>query len=178
MARKDFLASSRKLRRKRLILKAILVGVIFVAVFAGTVAFFRIVYFQIKKIEIIGNSSIIGSDLTDAIKSKLDGKYIGLFSKANIFIIPKGNILAELPEEFKRIKKISLDKKYFSAIVVKIEERNNAAIFCEKEDCAYIDESGFVFEKAPYFSGAVFLKLIDQRAFDKVVEEYIGSNFI
>src|SRR3990172_9903911 len=76
------------------------------------------------------------------------------------------DLLAELTEEFKRIKKISLDKKYFGVIAVKIEERSNAVLFCEKEDCAYVDENGFVFEKAPYFSGAVFLKIIEQRNSD------------
>ena len=183
MARKDFLASSRKLRRKRLILKAIVVGVIFAAIFAGVVAFFRMPYLQVEKIEISGNNLINSDDLIKKIKTNLEGKYFGLFPKANIFLIPKDKILAELPEEFKRIKKISLDKKYFSAIAVKIEERNNAVLFCEKEDCAYADENGFVFEKAPYFSGAVFLKLIEQRNSDsgenaKTIDEYLGTSFI
>jgi len=164
-------------------LKAVVVGVIFAAVFAGIVAFFRTPYFQVGKIEIIGNSLINGDDLTDAIKIKLEGRYAGLFPKANIFLIPKDNILAEMPEEFKRIKNITLDKKYFGAIAVKLEERSNAVLFCEKEDCAYADENGFVFEKAPYFSGAVFLKLIDQRNSDnggnaKIIDEYFGSNLI
>ena len=183
MARRDFLASSRKLRRKRLILKAIVVSVIFVAVFTGIVAFFRIPYFQVKKIEISGNSLIDGDDLTDAVKVKMDGKYLWLFPKTNIFIMSKDKILAELPENFKRIKNISLDKKYFGTIAVKIEERNNKALFCEKEDCAYADENGFVFEKAPYFSGAVFLKLVDQRNSDsgenaKKNDGYLGTNLI
>src|SRR3989338_7315150 len=183
MARKDFLASSRKLRRKRLILKAIVVGVIFAAVFVGVVAFFRIPYLQVEKIEISGNSLVGGDDLTSAIKAKMEGKFLWLFPKANIFIMPKDKISAELPENFKRIKKISLDKKYFGAIAVKIDERNNAVLFCEKEDCAYADEKGFVFEKAPYFSGAVFLKLVEQRNSDsgenaKTIDEYLGTSFI
>ena len=178
MARKDFLASSRKLRRKRRILKAVVVGVIFIVIFAGGVAFFRMPYFQVKKIEISGNSLINGEDLIEGIKTKLDGKYFGFFPKTNIFIMPKKNILAELPQELKRIKNITLDKKYFGAIAVKIEERSNLALFCGKEDCAYADENGFVFEKAPYFSGAVFLKLIDQRWPGKAVEDFIGSNLI
>ena len=183
MARKDFLASSRKLRRKRLILKAVVMAVIFFAIFAGIVAFFRMPYSQVEKIEISGNILINGDDLIEGIKAKLDGKYFGLFPKANIFIIPKDKILTELTEDFKRIKNISLDKKYFGGIAIKIEERNNAVLFCEKEDCAYADESGFVFEKAPYFSGAVFLKLIDQRNSDsgenaKTIDEHLGSNLI
>src|SRR3989344_994206 len=183
MARKDFLASSRRLRRKRLILKAVVFGIIFATIFAGVVAFFRIPYLQVEKIEISGNELIGDDDLTDAIKAKMEGRHLWLFPKANIFLIPKDKILAELPEEFKRIKKISLDKKYFGAIAVKLEERNNAVLFCEKEDCAYADEKGFVFEKAPYFSGAVFLKLVEQRNSDsgenaKTIDEYLGISFI
>ena len=176
--RRDFLASSRKLRRKRLILKAVVASIIFIAIFAGIVAFFRMPYLQIEKIEISGNSLINSDDLIEKVKAKLEGKYLGLFPKTNIFIIPKRNILAELPREIKRIKNITLDKKYFGAIAVKLEERNNAVLFCEKEDCAYADDNGFVFEKAPYFSGAVFLKLIDQRWPDKAVEDFMGLNLI
>ena len=164
-------------------MKAIVVGVIFAAIFAGVVAFFRIPYLQVDKIEISGNNLINSDDLIKKIKTNLEGKYFGLFPKANIFIIPKDKISAELPENFKRIKKISLDKKYFGAIAVKIDERNNAVLFCEKEDCAYADEKGFVFEKAPYFSGAVFLKLVEQRNSDsgenaKTIDEYLGTSFI
>ena len=172
------MASSRKLKRKRLILKAVVVGVIFIAVFAGIIAFFRIPYLQVEKIEISGNSLIDGDDLIETVKAKLEGKYFGLFPKTNIFIIPKGKILTETPQELKRIKNIALEKKYFGAIAVKIEERRNSALYCEEEDCAYADENGFVFEKAPYFSGAVFLKLIDQRWPDRSVEDFMGSNLI
>jgi len=164
-------------------LKAVVVAVIFFAIFAGFVAFLRMPYFQVEKIDISGNNLINGDDLTNAVKAKMDGKYLWLFPKTNIFLMPKEKILAELPEDFKRIKKISLDKKYFGAIAIKIEERNNAVLFCEKENCAYADENGFVFEKAPYFSGAVFLKLIDQRSSDnggnaKTIDEHLGSNLI
>lgn len=159
-------------------MKAVVVGIVFIAIFAGIVAFFRIPYFQVQKIEVSGNSLINGEDLIGGIKAKLEGEYLGLFPKSNIFLIPKSKILAVLPQEFKRIKSITLYKKYFSAIAVKIEERSNAALYCETENCAYADENGFVFEKAPYFSGAVFLKLIDQRMSGKTVEEYLGLNFI
>ena len=166
-------------------MRAVVFGVVFLAVFVGVVAFFRISYFQVDKIEISGNGSLVEKELAEAIKSKLEGKYLWLFPKANIFLIPKAKILTELPEEFKRIKKITLDKKYFDTVIIKLEERYNSVLFCKKEDCTYADESGFVFEKAPYFSGAVFLKLIDQRESDngdgekeEVIEKKIGSILI
>ena len=76
---------------------------------------------------------VAGDDLIEGIKVKLDGKYLGLFPKTNIFIIPKGKILAELPQELKRIKNIAFDKKYFGAIAVKIEERRNSALFARRK---------------------------------------------
>ena len=85
MARKEFLASSRKLRRKRLILKAVVVVIIFIAVFAGIIAFFRIPYLQVEKVEISGNSLVAGDDLIEGIKTKLGGKYFVLFPKNQYF---------------------------------------------------------------------------------------------
>ena len=40
-------------------MKAVVFGVVFLAVFVGVVAFFRISYFQVDKIEIIGNGSLV-----------------------------------------------------------------------------------------------------------------------
>ena len=95
-------------------MKAVVASIIFIAIFAGIVAFFRMPYLQIEKIEISGNSLINSDDLIEKVKAKLEGKYLGLFPKANIFIIPKKKILAEMPQKFKRIK-ISLLIKNISA---------------------------------------------------------------
>jgi len=43
-------------------LKAIVVGVIFTAIFAGVVAFFRIPYLQVEKIEISGIAGRVQKD--------------------------------------------------------------------------------------------------------------------
>ncbi len=129
--------------------------------------------------EISGNNSLIEDDLIGAIKTKLEGKYFWLFPKSNFFLISKNKISAELAEEFKRIKKITLGKKYFSGIVVKLEERDNSVLYCIAKNCAYVDDNGLVFEKAPYFSGAVFLKIIDQRELaegenEETIEKKLG----
>lgn len=126
---------------------------------------------------------MIEDDLIDAVKTKLEGKYFWLFPKSNIFLISKNKISTELPEEFKRIKKINIGKKYFSGIIVKLEERDNSALYCVAENCAYVDENGLVFEKAPYFSGAVFLKIIDQRELaegenKETIEKKLGLSFM
>ena len=36
-------------------------------------------------------------------------------------------------------------------------------LYCETENCAYADENGFILKKRLYFSGAIFLKLVDQK---------------
>lgn len=42
-------------------------------------------------------------------------------------------------------------------------ERNPFALLCKEEQCVYIDKDGYIFEKAPYFSGEIFLKFFDER---------------
>ena len=59
---------------------------------------------------------IDGDDLIETVKAKLEGKYFGLFPKTNIFIIPKGKILTETPQELKRIKNIALEKNILAPL--------------------------------------------------------------
>lgn len=163
MARKDFLKSSRRLRRKRIIFKIILFLVCFCLIVAGLTSFFYLPFFRIKQVLVAGNNFIDSSAISDRIMDKLDGKYNKLYPKNNLLIFPRKSILAELPLEIKRIKKIKLNRKFPNTISAMIEERNNFAILCQEGECAFIDETGYVFEAAPYFSAGVFITFFDDR---------------
>lgn len=141
----------------------IIVIFIFVAIFASAILFLNLSFFKIKKIEIYGNNSIGAEFLIDTARSIINEKYWKIFPQDNIFIISKEKILKELSVKFKRIKKIEIDRNFPSAISIKIEERNNAVLLRERENCAFIDENGYVFEVAPCFSGGIFINFFDER---------------
>lgn len=154
-----------RLKKKRFIKKLIFLFLIPFFIFVSIIALFYIPYFKIKKISIEGNSSIDQEKIMTEISGHLLSKQLEIFPKDNILILPKKEIINGLLEKFPRLKTVSLSKNFPNAISVKVEERNNEALFCFKnkdEGCAFIDKDGFVFEKAPYFSPGVYLTFLEE----------------
>lgn len=170
------MASSRKIKRKRMILKAILFLVVFGMFFFAVAVSFYLPFLKIKKIEIYGNNSVAAEVLIDAARTITNEKYWKIFPRDNVFIVPKEKISKELTVKFKRIKKIEINRNFPAAISIKIEERNNAALLCERENCAFIDENGYVFERSPYFSGGMFIVFFDERMITETATATFANN--
>ncbi len=166
--KRDILGSSKKLRRKRIIWKLVLGFLILLFIFGCATAFFYISYLRIKKISIEGNSSLSTEKISGEVSDYLNGKFFRIFPRDNILILPKEAIVSNLLSKFPRIKEVSLNKNFPDSISVKIKERQQEALLCINDSpsaggCAFIDKNGYVFEKAPYFSGDVYLKFFDER---------------
>lgn len=155
---------SKKLHRRKRIIKAISFFLICATLFAGVVAFFYIPFLKVKKIIIEGDNLISAEVLTDKINQRLKGKYYGIFPRDNIFIVPQKNIKKDIFSDLARVKNIQIDKKLFSRnLAINIVERQSAGILCQAENCFFVDEDGFIFEEAPYFSGNLYLRFSDER---------------
>ena len=154
-----------RLKKKRFIKKLTFLFLIPLFVFVSIVALFYIPYFRIKKISIEGNSSIDSAKIMADISNYLTGKNFKIFPRDNFFIMPTKEIVDILLKEFPRLKTISLIKNFPNAVSIKVEERNNEALFCTQnkdEGCAFIDKDGFAFEPAPYFSAGVYLTFFEE----------------
>ncbi|HAE36513.1 MAG: hypothetical protein UR85_C0007G0025 [Candidatus Nomurabacteria bacterium GW2011_GWF2_35_66] len=159
------LKRNRKVMRLRLF---ILLTVLF-AVFVGAISYFsshpKIV---INKIIITGNSIIDTEKLESSINIKLAGKYLGLFSRSNFLIYPHDKIYNNLILEFPRIESLSIKQEGFNTLRLTIKERLGSYLYCglkvpeEKQDigenCYFVNNDGYIFDKAPYFSGDVYFK--------------------
>lgn len=155
---------SKKLHRRKRIIKVVLVFFICAALFASIAAFFHIPFFKVQKIVIKGNNLISVDILRDKISQRLKGKYYGVFPRDNIFIVPQGNIKEDILNYITRVKDVQLDRKlFFRNLVINITERQSAGILCQTENCFFVDEDGLVFEEAPYFSGNIYLRFFDER---------------
>lgn len=162
MARKNALASYKKLQRKRIIFRIFAVFFVLFALSAAVVGFFRIPFLKIKEVKIEGNRYVDAEAVSLRISNQLNGNYLVFIPKKNILILPKEE-LAEIILEDKRIRGAEIDRDFFGKIIIKISERTNEALLCQRENCAFIDKDGFVFEKSPYYSGEAFLKFFDER---------------
>lgn len=123
---------------------------------------------NIHDIEVVGNKITDTEDIKNVVSEKLAGKYLFLFKRSNIFFYPKEEIKLALGENFKRLININLSIKDENVLEVSTEERKGEYVWCGEnlptpeisaiEQCYFMDEGGYIFDEAPYFSGDVYFK--------------------
>lgn len=155
-----------KRRRKLRIIKvtAFLFLFLSLVVFTGWLMGFEEV--TVQNITIIGNSTVTTESLRLLVNKNIEGKYMFVFPKSSIFIYPRKAVEASVLESFKRIKSTKVSFEDFQSISVTVDERKPEALWCgesistplKKGNCYFLDEEGFVFAKAPDFSGNAFLR--------------------
>ncbi len=165
MIKKDALASSKKIRRKKTVFRLAFYFFIVFCIGALFVGFFYIPEFKIKEIEIKGVSEPNKEKLKGDFLKVLQEKYLGLFPYNNIFIFPEKKLKAEMLEIYPDIKSMDFKNFFPEKILITAEERDLFAVWCFKEeDCFFLDKEGFVFKKSPFFYGSLFLKFFDERS--------------
>ncbi len=142
----------------------------------------RIKSLNISDIEVSGNQVIDTQSIKDSINQQMAGKYLLLFPKTNIFLYPENSIKNVLQDKFKRLENINLSVKNNKTLLVSLAERKALYTWCgamppdttdvgrldpgrptsvatvSPEQCYFIDENGYIFDQAPYFSGNVYFK--------------------
>lgn len=122
----------------------------------------------LSNIEINGTHIIDVDDIEKVVRENLAGRYFYIFSKSNFLIYPKNKIYNNLKKDFPRIEELSVSKKGFRTLEIKIKERTGVYLYCGQDvplvsnnigdNCYFVNKDGFVFDKAPYFSGNVYFK--------------------
>jgi len=124
---------------------------------------------SIQSIEISGNKVLDKADLEDLVQKKLSGNYFFLFSKSNVLLTSRKDIKKELMSTFRRIGSVEFDSSDLQILKITIAERSPKYTWCgnilqtepeipEESRCEFMDIEGYVFDKAPYFSGSAYLK--------------------
>ncbi len=156
---------NRRAMRLRLI---ILFSVLFISIIGGLSYFSANTRINLIKIEVTGNSIIDGDKLEQSVKDKLSGRYLRLFSRSNFLIYPHDGIYKSLQKEFPRIENLLVTREGFNKLKINITERAGSYLYCgtaipeNKEDvgdnCYFVNNDGYIFDKAPYFSGDIYFK--------------------
>ncbi|MBU4536871.1 hypothetical protein KJ603_02420 [Patescibacteria group bacterium] len=89
---------------------------------------------NISNININGNKVILEEDVLEIVNKNLEGDYLRVFPKSNIFIYPKSKIKKELSDSFLRIKELIITFKDLQSIDINIVERTPFALYCENKD--------------------------------------------
>lgn len=155
-------------RRVRKLRMTILFFMLFVSIIWALSFFSGNNHIVIDKITITGTHILDQKEIESEIFKDISGKYIYLFSKANSFIYPRKQIYNNLRLNFPRIESLSISRDGLKTLRIDITERTGSFLYCGAdipldkdevgENCYFINNDGYIFDKAPYFSGNVYFK--------------------
>ncbi len=155
---KKYKRKAAKKRFKITILKFVFLFLIF---FPFTVGFLYIPKFRLKNI-VVQNDSNLKSQIKEAATSALSRKFLFIFPRNNFFIFSKKNLSNEIANGFPKIKNINFDRNFPDSLIIKFDEKKEAALWCglkengAEEKCYLLDEDGAIFQKDIYFSENVW----------------------
>lgn len=174
-----------KKHRRRVLEKKIMFSMfLFLSIFSAFIYVSHLPILNISSIEIQGNKVINTELIKENIQDEIFGKYLYIFPKSNLFFYPKVTIKNNLQNKFQRIKDInlSINKK---VLQVSIIEREALYTWCgdvlpvvddaTEYKCYFMDEDGYLFDEAPYFSGNVYFRFFGNI---EIKENILGSSFV
>jgi len=154
--------------RKRFLRSLIFFVFLMIALIIGTSYFSNDKHILISDIKIEGTNIIDEGSVRELVQQQMFGKYFYLFNKANSFIYPKNNIYNNLLKNFSRIEELSIERIGFKTLSIKIKERAGSYLYCGSiipedsaqigENCFFVNNEGYIFDNAPYFSGDIYFK--------------------
>ena len=157
----------RNQRRRRLWL-FILFFILFLSVVIALAYFSSDEHLVIDKVVVNGTHILDPDKIEREVRKDISGKYIYLFSKSNGFIYPHKQIYNDLILNFPRIELLSISRESLKTLKIDITERVGSNLYCGVsipenkdevgENCYFINNDGYIFDKAPYFSGNVYFK--------------------
>lgn len=162
------LAELRRQRRRSLRIKIIIVSLLIVATFVAFGFIARTPSIRVASFNISGNKLIETSEVESLVSSILSGKYLWLYPKNNIFLLPRRELKESIMQQFKRAEDVSININAERVLSIRISERGAQYTWCgntlpalvesSNDKCYFLDEFGYIFDEAPYFSGATYLK--------------------
>ncbi len=123
---------------------------------------------RISDITISGANVVVSEDVRARVSERLLGNYYFVYSRENSYLFPRSEIEETLLEAFPRLSTASVRRVYDKTITIEVTERKPFALWCGEEynkemdelnDCWFIDDTGFVFDRAPIFSEGVYLEV-------------------
>jgi hypothetical protein len=190
MSKRNVLNSPRllelkKRRHKTILNKVLIFSFGFIVLFIASAYFSNLNSLKIQEIQIAGNKVIDTRDIRKVVDGEINGKYLWFFPRSNVLFYPKSSIKDELQNEFQRLKDINLAVKDNKVLEITLGERDSKFIWCGvsspqigiKEKCYFMDENGYIFDEAPYFSGEVYFKFYGPLEDQINPDESIGAYF-
>ncbi|NTW27057.1 MAG: FtsQ-type POTRA domain-containing protein [Candidatus Moranbacteria bacterium] len=122
----------------------------FVAVFTYMLFFSQ--YLKVGNIEIVGTLELSSQEMKQGMEDSMQGKYFGIIPKNNFLFFSQKNVEKLLTDNYKKIRTVTVTKKFPDTINIVIDERKALLVWCAREECYLLDEQGFAYSVADFSS--------------------------
>lgn len=140
--------------------RALVILGILASVLACAVGLLWIPHIRVQSVVVSGARVENPRDIEAIVESKLLGAHWLVIPRNSIFFYPQEEIAEEIEAQYPRVMNVSVSYRSATSLTVSLDERIPRALWCEDEgSCAFLDESGYAFARAPHFSGAVFFEV-------------------
>lgn len=177
IASPEFYEKRKKARRTRNIILSILL----LLLVTGLVYSTYLKSLRISEVQVVGNKVISSEDVRQTAQVILSQKYGKLIPKDNALIFPKKALMKKLTATYPRFSSIEFSQPSLKTLEVSVSERSPYALYCgaatntdETNVCYFLDEQGYIFDRAPSFSSGVYFVY----ALEKPLEKPVGQNFL
>lgn len=142
--------------------------IFFVPLVAAAYLIFFTTYFNVKQISFHGMNIVHEEDLKRISEKYLETERYSFLKQKNILAMSSYGMENAFKTELRRVKKTTIDKKFPNAIDISVEEYIPSGIACngidaaQSQKCFYFDESGTVFDEAPFIVGEMLLFIYDE----------------
>lgn len=123
---------------------------------------------KIDKIKVSGASVVSSEAIMALAREKLIGNYYFVYARGNSYLFPRHELEAALLDVFPRLASVRAERADAHTVAITVNERSPFALWCgeaylqetrELNNCWFIDDTGFVFDRAPVFSKGVYLEI-------------------
>ncbi len=166
-------------RRRRLIAAGILSSFV-LTLFGVVVAFTWLPFLRIRTVQVTGQKAVQEADIQNVAQAELDGGYLYLFAKSNIFLYPKGTIREKLLAKYATFASVDVRAENFHTLGVTVVERQPMALWCGESvastsGCYLLDQMGVVYAPAVVYSGDAYQKYYGTVAGDSLPKQYLNA---
>ena len=160
--------------------KVYLVAVAILAVIASVVYILCFSpYLKIKDIRVEGTQKISGNEIINLSKQALSGREHWIIPKDSVVFFNGTKLKGFLLKQASLIKSVDVVRSMSGLLVIKIQERQKAILFCDAQKCYNIDDGGLIFEEAPAIYGGMAVALKDNSGREaKVGDSAVGAELV
>ena len=135
-------------KKRRNLLGKVLYWLCLLAFIGGVVyALFFSPFVMISEINISGTKDLDNDSIKEFVRNEIGGKYFNIVGKNSFLLLKKDILEKALGENFKKIEKVKVEKKFPNKINITISEREEVVALCSNGQCFIVDEKGIAYSQ-------------------------------